>query len=128
MPVTVPMAMAVAVPMAVAVVVPMTPPGKKQLHVHQSPENSKQECTSQGYTIMHMEKSHMADVYNVYDPKTKKKVGHAAVTTLSMSRWMHDMFKTTGLHAKVPIKSIWHEVYQKWMPIIHLHPHPYPML
>lgn len=69
-------------------------------------------------TKMLIEKTHTVDVYNVFDPKTKARIGIAAVTTLKMSRQMQLMFKAVGLQARLLLPCQYHERFQKWLPIL----------
>jgi hypothetical protein len=74
--------------------------------------------TSANCTQMLIEKTHMVDVYIVYDAKTKKRAGYAAVTTLAMSKRLLSIFKSHGLHARVQMPCTYHEQFQKWLPML----------
>jgi hypothetical protein len=82
------------------------------------PPSPKAQAQAQAQAQMLVEKTHMVDVYMVYDAKTKKRAGYAAVTTLEMSRRLQAMFRAAGLHARLQMPCVYHEQFQKWLPTL----------
>jgi mRNA capping enzyme, catalytic domain len=67
---------------------------------------------------MMIEKTHMVDVYNLYDMLTKKHVGIAAIIGKQNSRLLQDMFKQVNSQTRLTVTCKYVPRFKKWSPLL----------
>jgi hypothetical protein len=64
------------------------------------------------YTII---KTDVPDVYDLYD--NEKNIGNACVNTLSVSKFLRNLFESSNVNTKFVVKCVYNSKFHKWIPI-----------
>lgn len=90
------------------------PPPAAPVPAQQAVESPK--AKAKGERTLLIEKTHNVDVYNLYEPTTKKPAGLACVVHASTSRMLQDVFAPVNPTTRFLVKCTYHDRFQKWVP------------
>jgi hypothetical protein len=63
-----------------------------------------------------IEKTHLVDVYKLYDPTTKSFIGYPALNAKAISKKLQHAFRSLNLQAKLCVRCEMHPVFKRWVP------------